>query len=108
MNVGTILHDYGWAGVFLIFAVEHAWPFFSKRIFPQMQRQQQASIEADKEEREFRHQMELRQADAFDKLVETTQSIERFIVSVDRRLEGLERAKNSASKPQPRKRSSHG
>lgn len=98
MDMVTILHDYGWAAVFVVVAVDKMFPFFASKMFPQLQRNAQAKIDAEKEEREFRHQMELRQADAFDKLVTTCQGIENFMGSVDNRLDTIEGKLNIPSR----------
>ena len=91
MDLVQIAHDYGWAMVALVLVTDKVFPFFARSLFPQMQKTQQAKLDAEKEEREFRHAQVLRQADTFDKLVETCQGIENFMASVDARLETIER-----------------
>lgn len=90
MSFVEILHDYGWTGVLLLFLLEKVWP----RVFGLFARKQAAKLETelaevktqqalelenirmDREaraaERQFRHEIDLRNAVSSEKVAEAT------------------------------------
>lgn len=105
------LAEYGGWFLFFGMVVKEVFPLFATKIFPGLQRKQQAEedrqkmeleakIAAEKAEREHRHEMELRSVVALENQEAILQSIKEFMVSINDRMSGLEKAvKDRTRKP---------
>lgn len=97
------LAEYGGWFLFAGMIMKDVFPLFATRIFPSLQRKQQAEeerqkmeleakIAAEKEEQAHRHEMERRSVVALENQTSVLQSIREFMVSINDRLVGVENA----------------
>jgi valyl-tRNA synthetase len=104
MSFIEILHDYGWAGVLLLMVTDKIFPFIASSVFPQLQKEKLAKIEMAKNEQEHRFEMDNRQVEAVEGIRDVCQNIDKFMVSMDRRMSNVERSLQikPAGKKKPR------
>ncbi len=83
--IATLLHDYGWAGVFLWLAIRDVWPFLRDRLFP-------AAIEERKARLERVAKLEERQVIASEVIANAVVEMKLAMVSTNERLNELRSA----------------
>jgi len=66
MDLLQVLHDWGWVGVLVLFAMDKVWPWFTNTVFP-------AKVKREEEERQFQRKLDERRITAMENVATTVE-----------------------------------